>query len=200
MIERDAGTAVGTLAVVDCRLLPKTEAHRTIDGPLTERLRTAVRDPGMLTDLRWMAAYYVYGALVLFALPLWPVALVVDGVGCGLLHRRAVVLPWIVRLADLAANWSTTVLRPSPHALPAARVEQLTVTRAEAIAAHGAELRRQERTADPCHRRRPGRGGRVRWLGSARVRRRGAALDGTVRVSNPAGRPTVIDVELPCVW
>lgn len=162
-------TAVGTLAVIGCWLLPETvillrriartkrgltaartgreipEAYRTIDGPLTERLRTAVRDPGTRTDLRWMAAYYVYGALVLLALPLWPLGLVVDGVGCGLLRRRAVVLPWIVRLADLEANWSTALLRPSPQALLAARVERLTATRADAVAAHGAELRRIER-------------------------------------------------------
>ncbi len=32
------------------------------------------------------------------------------------------------------------------------------------------------------------------------VRRRVAALDGTVRVSSPVGGPTVIEVELPCVW
>lgn len=144
-------TAVGTLAVIGCWLLPETvillrriagakrgltaartgreipEAYRTIDGPLTERLRTAVRDPGTRTDLRWMAAYYVYGALVLLALPLWPLGLVVDGVGCGLLRRRAVVLPWIVRLADLEANWSTTLLRPSPQALLAARVDRKSV-------------------------------------------------------------------------
>ncbi|GAA4073552.1 sensor histidine kinase [Streptomyces shaanxiensis] len=162
-------TAIGTVAVIGCWLLPETvllvrriagakrrltaartgreipEAYRVIEGPLTERLRTAVRDPGTLTDLRWMAAYYVYGALVFLALPLWPLGLVVDGVGCGLLRRRAVVLPWIVRLADLEAGWSTALLRPSPKALLAARVEQLSATRADAIAAHGAELRRIER-------------------------------------------------------
>ncbi|MCL8017375.1 histidine kinase [Streptomyces sp. AS02] len=162
-------TAVGTVAVIGCWLLPETvllvrriagakrrltaawtgreipEAYRVIEGPLTERLRTAVRDPGTLTDLRWMAASYVYGALVFLALPLWPLGLVVDGVGCGLLRRRAVVLPWIVRLADLEAGWSTALLRPSPKALLAARVEQLSATRADAIAAHGAELRRIER-------------------------------------------------------
>ncbi|MGY5007109.1 ATP-binding protein [Streptomyces sp. 900105755] len=32
------------------------------------------------------------------------------------------------------------------------------------------------------------------------MRRRVAALDGTMEVSSPAGGPTVIDVELPCVW
>ncbi|WP_328429938.1 sensor histidine kinase [Streptomyces sp. NBC_00443] len=162
-------TAIGTVALIGVWLLPETvllvrriagakrrlttawtgreipEAYQVIDGPLTERLRTAVRDPGTLTDLRWMAAYYVYGALLLLALPLWPIGLVVDGVGCGLLRRRAVVLPWITRLADREAGWSTSLLRPSPKALLAARVEQLTATRADAITAHGAELRRIER-------------------------------------------------------
>ncbi|KUL24697.1 sensor histidine kinase [Streptomyces regalis] len=162
-------TAVGTVAVIGAWLLPETvllvrriagakrrltaagtgreipEAYQAIEGPLQDRLRTAVRDPGTLTDLRWMAAYYLYGALLFLALPLWPVGLVVDGVGCGLLRRRAVVLPWIVRLADLEAGWSTALLRPSPKALLAARVEQLSTSRADAIAAHGAELRRIER-------------------------------------------------------
>ncbi|WP_371670475.1 histidine kinase [Streptomyces sp. NBC_00289] len=162
-------TAIGTLAVVGAWMLPETvllirriagakrgltaawtgrevpEAYQRITGPLRERLRTAVRDPGTLTDVRWMLAYYVYGALVFLALPLWPVGLLVDGVWCGLLRRPAVVLPLIVRLADLEAHWSTVLLEPSPKARLAARVEELTETRADAIAAHGAELRRIER-------------------------------------------------------
>ncbi|MFF1440979.1 hypothetical protein [Streptomyces sp. NPDC058295] len=32
------------------------------------------------------------------------------------------------------------------------------------------------------------------------IRRRGAALDGLVNVDSPAGGPTTIAVELPCVW
>lgn len=198
-------TAVGTLAVIGCRLLPETvlllrriagarrrltaartgreilEACRTIDGPLAGRLRTTVRDPGTRTDLRWMAAYYVCGALVLLALPLWPLGLVADGVGCGLVRRRAVVLPWIVRLADLEANWSTALLRPS-----------LRVS----VADEG-----RGGVDEPGAAGAPGRGatdgGGSGLLG---VRRRVAALDGTVRVSSPVGGPTVIEVELPCVW
>ena len=63
----------------------------------------------------------------------------------GLLRREAVVLPLIGRLADLDANWSTALLKPSPKARLVERVEELTETRAGAIAAHGAELRRIER-------------------------------------------------------
>jgi signal transduction histidine kinase len=162
-------TIVGTMAVVGAGLLPETvllirrmagakrrhvaawtgreipEAYRPITGGLRESLRTAVRDPGTYGDLRWMIAYYGYGALGYLALPLWPAGLVVDGVWCGLLGREAVVLPLISRLADLDAAWSAALLRPSPQALLAARVQELTRTRADAIAAHSAELRRIER-------------------------------------------------------
>jgi signal transduction histidine kinase len=160
---------VGTLAVVGAWMLPETvliirriagakrsmtaawtgqripEAYQPLTGTLRERIRTAVRDPGTLTDLRWMVANYFYGALLALALPLWPVGLVVDGVWCGLLRRTPLVLPLIVRLADLEADWSTALLKPSPKAQLAARVKELAATRADAIAAHGAELRRIER-------------------------------------------------------
>jgi signal transduction histidine kinase len=162
-------TATGTVALVGAWLLPETvllirrmagakrsmvsawtgqrihEAYQPITGTLRARLRTAVSDPGTLTDLRWMIANYAYGCLGCLALPLWPAGLLVDGVGCGLLRRRPVVLPLITSLADLDAAWSTALLRPSPKARLAARVEQLTQTRAGAIAAHSAELRRIER-------------------------------------------------------
>ncbi|MFF7281878.1 sensor histidine kinase [Streptomyces griseorubiginosus] len=162
-------TAVGTLAVVGCWLLPEAvllirriagakrnltalwtgreipEAYPPITGTLRERLRISVRDPGTLRDLRWMLAYYLYGALLVLALPLWPVALVVDGVWAGALRRTPVVLPLIVKLADLEARWSTVLLMPSPKARLARRVEELKETRADAIAAHEAELRRIER-------------------------------------------------------
>ncbi|WP_030682987.1 sensor histidine kinase [Streptomyces cellulosae] len=143
LIRRIAGAKRQLTASWTGRTVP--EAYQRLDGTLRERLRTAVRDPGTRTDLRWMLAYYVYGALLFLALPLWPLALVVDGVGCALLRRRAVVLPLIVGLADTEARWSTALLMPSPQARLAARVEELKETRADAIAAHGAELRRIER-------------------------------------------------------
>ncbi|MGP4051744.1 histidine kinase [Streptomyces sp. 2A115] len=161
--------ATATLTVIGAGMLPETvllvrrvagakrrmvtrwtgqeipEAYQPIKGALRESFRTAVRDPGTLTDMRWMFAYYGYGLLPVLMLPLWPVGLVVDGVWCGLLRRRAVVLPLISRLADLDAKWSTALLKPSPKALLTVRVEELTQTRAGAVAAHGAELRRIER-------------------------------------------------------
>ncbi|MER6352831.1 histidine kinase [Streptomyces sp. NPDC001634] len=162
-------TATATLAVVGAWMLPETvllirriagakrqmvaawtgreipEAYQLLTGTARERVRAAVRDPGTATDLRWMIAQYVYGWLFVLAVPLWPLGLLVDGVGCGLLHRRAVVLPLIGRLADLDARWSEALLKPSPKARLAVRVEELARTRAGAITAHGAELRRIER-------------------------------------------------------
>ncbi|GAA2504991.1 sensor histidine kinase [Streptomyces longisporus] len=162
-------TVIATLTVVGAWMLPETvlivrriagakrsmtaawtgqripEAYQPLTGSLRERIRTAVRDPGTFTDLRWMVADYFYGALLALALPLWPLGLVVDGLWCGLLRRTPLVLPLIVRLADLEADWSTALLKPSPKARLAARVEELAATRADAIAAHGAELRRIER-------------------------------------------------------
>jgi signal transduction histidine kinase len=162
-------TATATIAVIGAGLLPETvllirriagakrhqatrwtgreitEVYLPITGPLRERLRTATRDPGTHADLRWMIAYYGYGFLPCLALPLWPAGLLVDGVWCGLLRRRAVVLPLVSRLADLDARWSEALLKPSPKARLVERVEELTQTRAGAIAAHGAELRRIER-------------------------------------------------------
>jgi signal transduction histidine kinase len=121
------------------------EAYQPITGPLRDRLRTAILDPGTFADLRWMVADYGYGCLGFLAVPLWPAGLIVDGVWCGLLGRRPVVLPLITSLANLDAAWSVALLKPSPRARLSERVEQLTQTRAGAIAAHSAELRRIER-------------------------------------------------------
>ncbi|MGW1289990.1 sensor histidine kinase [Streptomyces sp. NPDC002586] len=162
-------TATGTVAVIGAWLLPETvlllrriagakrslttawtgvripEVYQPLTGTLRECFVKAVHDPGTRTDLRWMVAYWFYGALLAVALPLWSLGLVVNGVWCGLLRREAIVLPLIVRLADLEADWSTALLKPSPQARLTARVEELAATCADAIAAQGAELRRIER-------------------------------------------------------
>ncbi|MCK9902659.1 histidine kinase [Frankia sp. Cpl3] len=162
-------TVIATVAVVGVAMLPETvllmrrwagakrtwagawrgeripEAYLPLTGPLRRRLRHAVHDPGTYADLRWMVAQYLYGWLVCLALPLWPVGLAVDGVWSGLLGRQPFVLPLIGRLADRDAAWSARLLRPTPKALLTERVEKLTVTRADALSAHDAELRRIER-------------------------------------------------------
>nr|WP_228538101.1 histidine kinase [Nocardia sp. XZ_19_231] len=124
---------------------PVREVYQPIDGPLRQTLVTVRRDPTTFADLRWMISYYVYGLLAYLTVPLWIVGLPVDGLWCGLLGRPAVVLPLIGRLADVDARWSRRLLEPPPKALLDARVRQLAQTRADAIAAHGAELRRIER-------------------------------------------------------
>ncbi|MER5539216.1 sensor histidine kinase [Streptomyces mirabilis] len=143
LVRRFAGAKRRQVAEWTGREIP--EAYQRVEGPLRRRLRTAVRDPGTFNDLRWMVAHYAYGFLGVLALPLWPTGLLVDGVRQGALGRSPLVLPLISRLADLDAAWSTALLKPSPKALLAERVEELTETRAGAVAAHDAELRRIER-------------------------------------------------------
>ncbi|MEU3691112.1 sensor histidine kinase [Streptomyces narbonensis] len=129
---------------------PVPEAYLPLEGPLPARVRTAVTDPGTHRDLVWAAAHAVYGmALWCVSLVVWVCALTVDGVWTGLAGRRPLVLPLIGRLAGLETDWARALLTPAPSAARdaalAARVEQLTATRAGAVAAHGAELRRIER-------------------------------------------------------
>ncbi|MEV7020279.1 histidine kinase [Streptomyces sp. NPDC093991] len=144
LVRRVAGAKRIQTAAWTGRRIP--EAYRPVPAGLRERLRGVLGDPGTRRDLRWMAAHSGYGTLLfVLAVPLWPLGLAVDGVWSGVLRRRAVVLPLIGRLADLDARWSQALLRPSPEALLTARVEELAETRADAIAAHGAELRRIER-------------------------------------------------------
>lgn len=167
-------TAVATCLVIGAGVLPETvlllrriagfkrrlvgewagepipEAYQPLTGELTVRVRAALKDPSTYRDLRWLGAHYAYGwALAYATLPLWIVGVMVDGVWCAALGNRPVVLPLIERLADLDAEWSRALLIPSPEARRnaelASRVQQLTDTRAGAVAAHGAELRRIER-------------------------------------------------------
>ncbi|MCL6299114.1 sensor histidine kinase [Streptomyces kronopolitis] len=167
-------TAVATATVIGAGVLPETvlllrrfagitrhevekrtgeavpESYVPLTGPLSVRVRSALKDPGTHRDLRWLAAHFLYGLLLAYgAVLLWIVGLCVDGVWCAVLGRRAVVLPLIGRLADRDAAWSRALLEPSADARRsdelAERVAELTATRAGAVAAHGAELRRIER-------------------------------------------------------
>lgn len=148
MLRRMAGFKRRRVAVWTGKEIP--EAYVPLTGTLTQRVRAGVTDPATYRDLRWLGLHFIYGWLLLYvALPVFIVGMLVDGVWCGLLGRRAVVLPLVARIADLEAAWSGALLKASPEAERAARlavrVEELTVTRAGAVAAHGAELRRIER-------------------------------------------------------
>ncbi|MEU5954194.1 histidine kinase [Streptomyces sp. NPDC047525] len=148
MLRRMAGFKRRRVAVWTGKEIP--EAYVPLTGTLSRRVRAGVTDPATYRDLRWLGLHFFYGWLLLYiALPVFIVGMLVDGVWCGLLGRRAVVLPLVARIADLEAAWSGALLKASPEAERAARlterVEELTVTRAGAVAAHGAELRRIER-------------------------------------------------------
>ncbi|MGV9313677.1 histidine kinase [Streptomyces sp. NPDC003691] len=137
LIEKSTGVPVG-------------EAYLPVTGSLRTRLRTVVKDPTTYRDLRWLLVHAVFGwALIFVLIFVWYFGLMIDGFWSGTLGRRARVLPLLERLADLDDSWSRALLEPSPeahrNARLAQRVVQLTETRAGAVAAHGAELRRIER-------------------------------------------------------
>ncbi|MFB7917351.1 sensor histidine kinase [Streptomyces sp. NPDC056061] len=134
----------------------------TDGGELSERVRRVLTDPTVWHGVRWMPVHALAGnALAYLAMVLWPTGLLVDGVALSLQHlldrrradeygtpppeRRGWALRWIGVLADLSASWNTSLLTPSPSAALADRIDQLTESRAGAVEAHGAELRRIER-------------------------------------------------------
>ncbi|WP_405613605.1 sensor domain-containing protein [Streptomyces sp. NBC_01511] len=162
-------TAVLTLLVVGAGVLPESvvlmrrfagverrrvrdwtgevvpEAYEPLTGGLRERVRTAVGDPATPRELRWLGLYFLYGTGGwLVAMPLCVVGVVVDGV-LYMAGGRPAVLPLLTRMVDRGAGLSRRLLTPAPGGRLAERVEELTVTRAGAVAAHGAELRRIER-------------------------------------------------------
>ncbi|MES9510256.1 sensor histidine kinase [Streptomyces sp. NPDC000609] len=131
-------------------------------GELSERVRRVLTDPTVWRDALWLPLQALMGnVLGYLAMVLWPVGLLVDGAGLsvvGLLDRRAAdeygtppperrgwVLRWHGVLADLSAQWTRSLLTTSPSAVLAERITQLTESRAGAVEAHGAELRRIER-------------------------------------------------------
>ncbi|MGI5350810.1 sensor histidine kinase [Streptomyces sp. CA-250714] len=126
---------------------PVPEKYLPLDqGSLLERVRAAGTDPGTYRDLRWLAAQLLYGLVLCYAaMVLWPLGLLVDGAWCGLARRTPVLLPRLTDLADFQARISRLLLLPSPSARLSERIDQLAATRAGAVAAHGAELRRIER-------------------------------------------------------
>ncbi|MER6721160.1 MULTISPECIES: sensor histidine kinase [Streptomyces] len=131
-------------------------------GELGERVRRVLTDPTTWRDVLWLPFQAVVGgALAYLAMVLWPVGLLVDGIALPVAHlldrraadeygtpppvRRGWVLRWHPVLADLSASWSRSVLTAPVTDGLTERVAQLTESRAGAVEAHGAELRRIER-------------------------------------------------------
>ncbi|MEV6771053.1 sensor domain-containing protein [Nocardia sp. NPDC051030] len=151
---------------------PIAGAYQPLSGPLTRQLGTVFRDPANLRDIGWLILHAVVGIpLGLFAVAL-PLSVLIQVSGAffwqelppgsidnygfvvdswttarlsGLisipLAMLTLQLPVIARWQALTAR---TMLGPSEGAL-AVRVAELTATRAAALDAHGAELRRIER-------------------------------------------------------
>ncbi|MFF9347704.1 sensor histidine kinase [Streptomyces sp. NPDC014734] len=134
----------------------------TEGGDLSERVRRVLTDRTVWHGARWMPVHALAGnALAYLAMVLWPVGLLVDGVVLPVQHlmdrrradeygtpppeRQGWALRWHGVLADLSASWNTFLLAPSPSAALTDRIDQLTESRAGAVEAHGAELRRIER-------------------------------------------------------
>ncbi|MGW2179541.1 sensor domain-containing protein [Streptomyces sp. NPDC001732] len=131
-------------------------------GELSERVRRVLTDPTVWRDALWLPIQALMGnAVGYLAMVLWPVGLLVDGAALPVLHlldrrafdeygtplpvRRGWVLRWHSVLADLSASWTRSLLTSSPSTALADRIAQLTESRAGAVEAHGAELRRIER-------------------------------------------------------
>ncbi|MFD5315658.1 sensor histidine kinase [Streptomyces sp. NPDC127098] len=148
--------------------------YRPLDGPLPERLRVAVSDRAGWRDLRWLPVHGLSGLLAAFlglglplaalnnlTMPLWwwavpgappsSVGFPVDS------WARAAVMPlfgallaavsWLLapRLLTGQARLSRALLLPPAGVSLAERLAEVTASRAAALEAHGAELRRIER-------------------------------------------------------
>ncbi|MFI9008152.1 sensor histidine kinase [Actinosynnema sp. NPDC053489] len=152
---------------------PIPEAYRLLDGPLSRQAVTAVTDPATRRDVAWLAVHAPVGMLlgacavglptsavnhVLIPVYWWLVpggaetsfGVVVDSwrmapvalVGAVVYGALTFRLPWLARWQASFARW---LLSPAPGVRLTDRVAELTASRAGALEAHGAELRRIER-------------------------------------------------------
>ncbi|MFI6961615.1 sensor histidine kinase [Streptomyces sp. NPDC050255] len=131
-------------------------------GELGARVRQVLTDPVVRREAVWLPFQALAGNLIGYVtMVLWPVGLLVDGIVLSAMHlldrrssdeygtpppeRRGLVLRWHPVLAELSANWTRSLLTAPHSAELAERITQLTESRAGAVEAHGAELRRIER-------------------------------------------------------
>jgi hypothetical protein len=143
-----------------------------LDGPWLHRAQGVLTDPGSRKEGLWLISHALLGTLLgaiaigipgaLIQQPLvpliwwaipggfensfgihvdsWPKALLSIPIGIVL----ALILTQLPKLADLDARWANTILSP-PRASLEKRLAEVVATRAAALQAHGAELRRIER-------------------------------------------------------
>lgn len=143
-----------------------------LDGPWLHRAQGVLADPGSRKEGVWLLSHALSGTLfgaiaigvpgalvqqplvplIWWAIPggfensfgvhidSWPKALLSIPIGIVL----ALILIQLPKLADLDARWAKSVLSP-PRASLEKRLAEVVATRAAALQAHGAELRRIER-------------------------------------------------------
>jgi signal transduction histidine kinase len=148
--------------------------HPDLTGSPVEQLRTLLDDRAARRELGWLAVHAVTGpvlglvsvALLLAAVnaalvpaywwllpadsPInaphgvtsWAAALPMPAVAAAYALLGLLLVP---RLARWQSRWAQSLLAPDPSARLSARVSELTASRAAALEAHGAELRRIER-------------------------------------------------------
>jgi signal transduction histidine kinase len=149
------------------------ERYQQLSGSLAQRGVTAMSDPSTRRDLMWLAWHALTGMLVGslaigvpsavvqnalapliwwavpggvstslgFVVDSWALAAVAPVIAVALLLLSRWLLP---ALAAWDARWSSVRLAPAKATL-VQRLAELTATRAAALEAHGAELRRIER-------------------------------------------------------
>lgn len=131
-------------------------------GELAARVRQVLTDPVVRREAVWLPFQALAGNLIGYVtMVLWPVGLLVDGIVLSAVHlldrrssdeygtpppeRPGLVLRWHPVLAELSASWTRSLLTAPHSAELAERIDELTESRAGAVEAHGAELRRIER-------------------------------------------------------
>ncbi len=148
--------------------------HPDLTGSPTEQLRTLLDDRAARRELGWLAVHGLTGPVLgLLAVGLllgsvnaalipaywwllpegspinaphgvtsWSQALAMPAIAAVYAVVSLLLIP---RLARWQGRWAQSLLAPDPNARLSARVSELTASRAAALEAHGAELRRIER-------------------------------------------------------
>lgn len=152
---------------------PIPEAYRPLTGSWRQRVATLFADPANRRDLGWLVIHTVTGLIVAglaIALPFSAVhqlliplywravppgtiqtyGIAVDSWNTALLNLvLAIPVSYVALQMPVFARWQAGVARsllgPAEGVMLADRVAELTATRAAALDAHGAELRRIER-------------------------------------------------------
>ncbi|MGV9412345.1 sensor histidine kinase [Nocardia sp. NPDC003693] len=152
---------------------PIAQPYQPMSGGLREQLATVARDPANLRDLGWLVLHAITGTIVGACAVLLPISalnqalipaywraispatvdnfgIAVDSWGRAWLSALiALPMIWLALQVPAIARWqaraAAALLAPADGAELAHRVAELTATRAAALDAHGAELRRIER-------------------------------------------------------